>query len=223
MKKKLLIITILGTILSIAIYFYTKSDEITITALGDGLALGMTPYNIEGYSFNDYLSADYKANHQLRNYLSEFASLNKTIKELTYEIKDNKEIIIKNEKYEIQRAINEANILTIAIGMDELANKKITKQVIKDFEANFKELLNTIKILNTKKVVVLSLYKTKNMDELTISRLNAIIRDLTLSNNFIYIDINNILNNDAYYLDKNSFYINYLGHKAIYNEIKKVI
>ena len=46
----------------------------------------MTPYNIEGYSFNDYLSADYKANHQLRNYLSEFASLNKTIKELTYEI-----------------------------------------------------------------------------------------------------------------------------------------
>ena len=38
MKKKLLLITILGTILSFIIYFYTQNDEITITSLGDGLA-----------------------------------------------------------------------------------------------------------------------------------------------------------------------------------------
>lgn len=223
MKRKLIIITILGSILSILIYFYTKNDEITITALGDGLALGMTPYDIEGYSFNDYLKEDYENSHMLKNYIYEFSSRNKTIKELSYEIKENKITTIKNHKYEIQRAINEADILTIAIGMDELANKKITREVLKEFQKDYEEFLNEIKLLNTKKVIILGLYKTKTIDDLTISRLNAIIRDLALTNNFTFIDINHILNNESYYLDKSSFYINYLGHRAIYNEIKKVI
>ena len=82
MKKKIIIITILGALLSIMIYFYTRNDEIIIVSLGDGLSLGMTPYNIEGYSFNDYLQEDYKKTHKLKKYIYEFAGANKTIKEL---------------------------------------------------------------------------------------------------------------------------------------------
>ena len=55
MKKKIIAIAFLGAILSVIIYFFTQSSEITITSIGDGFSLGITPYGIEGLSFNDYL------------------------------------------------------------------------------------------------------------------------------------------------------------------------
>ena len=81
MKKKIILIALIGAILSVVIYFYTQNKEITIVALGDGLALGMTPYGIEGYSFNDYLKEDYLNKHELKAYIHEFARKGKTIKE----------------------------------------------------------------------------------------------------------------------------------------------
>ena len=48
MKKKIILIALLGGILSIIIYFFTQNSEITIVSLGDGISLGMTPYDIEG-------------------------------------------------------------------------------------------------------------------------------------------------------------------------------
>ena len=221
MKKKIIIITILAIFFSILIYFYTKKDEINIVALGDSLALGMTPYNIEGYSFNDYLKEDYKNKHKLNKYIYEFSNQKTIIKELIYEIKENKSLMIKNEKIEIQRAINEADILTIAIGMDELANDHITTKIKKEFKEDLEELLSMIKMLNKNKVVIIGHYKTKYHDNLEIAKINAIIRDISLTNNFKFIEINNILNNNNYYLDKNNYYLNYLGHKKIYEEIKK--
>ncbi|MDE5540145.1 MAG: hypothetical protein K2J20_06655 [Bacilli bacterium] len=223
MKKKLIIITLLGAIISIIIYFYTRSDEITIVALGDGLSIGMTPYDIEGYSFNDYLKEDYTNKHKLKNYYYEFAQAKCTIKELIYDIKENKSLIIKNEKVEIQRAINEADILTIAIGLDELAGNKITTSIKNEFQDNITELLSMIKMLNHNKVIVLGIYQTTNQDALTIAKINAIIRDVALSNSFTFIDITSLSANSKYFLDKKSHYINYEGHKAIYKEIKKLL
>ena len=141
MKKKLILITLLGGILSIIIYFFTQNNEITIMSIGDGLSSGETPYGIEGYSFNDYLKEDYITKHKLNHYI-EYASSNKTIKELIYEIKDNKEVTLKNEKIEIKQAINKADILTIAIGMDELASKKITNQIKNEYLHDLEELLS---------------------------------------------------------------------------------
>lgn len=219
MKNKLILITILGTIFSAIIYFYTKSDEINIVALGDGLALGMTPYNIKGYSYNDYLKEEYKNNHKLNKYY-EFASTGKTVKELIYEIKDNKTINISNEKIEIQRAINEANILTINIGMDELSEDKITSSIIKEYKEDIEELLSMIKMLNNKKVIVLGLYTIKKQELLNINKINAIINEACISNNFTFIDISSILTDNNYYFTKDSYYINYIGNKEIYNKLK---
>jgi len=223
MKKKLIIIVILGTILSVIIYFYTRNDEITITAIGDGLSIGMTPYDIEGYSFNDYLKEDYIVEHKLKNYIYEFASAGMTVKDLIYDIKENKKLNIKNETIEIQRAINEADILTVAIGIDELLKIKITSRVREEFQENLKELFSMIKMLNQNKVIVIGLYNNKFQDALTTSRINAIIRDISLSNDFTFVDITDITNQKDYYLDKSSYYLNYEGHKAIYKEIKKII
>lgn len=222
MKKKLIIIVLLGGILSVIIYFYTKNDEINITAIGDGLSNGMTPYNIEGYSFNDYLKEDYTTSHKLKNYIYEFASAGITTKELIYDIKENKELTIKNELMEIQRAINEADILTIAIGMDEIMNTKLTREAINEFKNNLKELFGMIKMLNQNKIFIIGLYENKFKDALTINKINAIIRDTALTNGFIFVDITKIAKPE-YFLTNDSYYLNYNGHKAIYKEIKKII
>ena len=220
MKKKIITIALLGAILSVIIYFFTQNSEITIVSIGDGISSGMTSYGIEGYSFNDYLKEDYSTKHELKEYI-EYAIPNKTVKELIYEIKENKSIVKKEEQIEIKQAINKADILTIAIGMDELANIKITNQIKNEYLHDLEELLSMIKMLNGKKVIILSLYSWGKNDLLTIEKLNASLRDITLTNNFIFIDINKILMPEKYYLSQDSYYINYLGHKAIYEELKK--
>ena len=55
----------------------------------------------------------------------------------------------------------------------------------------------------------------------SIEKLNTIIRIEAEKNNFTFIDITNLINKKEYYLDDKSYYINYEGHKAIYNELKK--
>ena len=220
MKKKIIIITLFGSILSIIIYFYTRKEEINIVSLGDGISIGMTPYNIEGYSYNDYLKNTYDNIHKLNKYY-EFGSFGKTARELIYEIKENKTKSFKEDKIEIQRAINEADILTISIGMDELSEDKITKQMILEYEDDIKELFSMINMLNNKEVFIIGLYTIKKEELASIERLNAILREEAMNNNFIFIDITNIVNKKEYYLDSKSYYINYQGHLAIYNEIKK--
>ena len=210
MKKKIILSALLGSILSIIIYFYTRKEEINIVSLGDGISIGMTPYNIEGYSYNDYLKNYYENVHKLNKYY-EFGSFGKTARELIYEIKENKTKSFQDAKIEIQRAINEADILTLSIGMDELSEDKITKEMINDYKTDIKELFKTIKKLNNKKVFVISLYTIKKEELSSIEKLNALIREESERNNFIFID----------YLDPKSYYLNYHGHLAIYNEIKK--
>ncbi len=222
MKKKIILIALIGSILSVIIYFFTKTDEKTIMALGDGLAQGMTAYDIEGKSYNDYLKEDYENNHKLKRYY-EYAKSNITVKELINDIKNNKIILYKESDIEIQHAINEADILTITIGIDELENKKITSEVRREFKNDIEELFSMIHLLNQNKVIVLGLYKTKSIDYLTLEKINAIIRDIALSNNFTYIDINPLLDKEEFYLVKSNYYINYLGHKEIYKAIKKSI
>ena len=107
--------------------------------------------------------------------------------------------------------------------MDELANIKITNKIKNEYLHDLAELLSMIKMLNGKKVIVISLYTWGKNDLLTIEKLNAGIRDIALSNGFLFVDINKILMNKDYYLSADSYYINYLGHKSIYEELKKVL
>lgn len=220
MKKKIILIGLIGAIISVIIYFYTRNNEINIVSLGDGISIGMTPYNISGFSYNDYLKRNYQEINRLNNYY-EFGSFGKTVKELIYEIKENKTYKIKDEDIEIKRAINEADILTISIGMDELSEDKITKEIILDYESDIKELLSIIRVLNNKQVFVIGLFTINNSELLNIEKLNTITKIEANKNNFTFIDISHIINKKEYYLDPKSYYINYQGHFAIYNELKK--
>lgn len=220
MRKEVYPIAIIGAILSIIIYFLTVNNDINLVAIGDSLANGSTAYNIKGYSFNDYLKNDYKDKHILKNYY-EYTHDNKTVKELIYEIKENKKL--DNSNIELKQAINEADILTVAIGLDEMTKIKLTKANLNEFQHDFLELSSMIKMLNNKKVIIVGVYKTSNNDILNIARINAIIRDIALDNDFIFVDIDSYLNDKKYFFDEKSRELNYLGHEVIYNEIKKCL
>ena len=98
-----------------------------------------------------------------------------------------------------------------------------TSKIKNEYLHDLEELFSMINLLNKNKVVIISLYTWGKNDLLTIEKLNASVRDIALTNNFEFVDINKILMNEEYFFQKNSYYINYLGHKRIYEEIKKVL
>lgn len=55
-RYKLILIIVLGAILTFIINSLRVSSKTNFMAIGDGLSVGMTPYNVAGTSFNDYLA-----------------------------------------------------------------------------------------------------------------------------------------------------------------------
>ncbi len=54
-RYKLLLIILIGAILTIFINSLRVTSKTNLTSIGDGFSIGMTPYNVAGTSFNDYL------------------------------------------------------------------------------------------------------------------------------------------------------------------------
>ena len=55
-RYKLILIIVLGAILTFIINSLRVSSKTNFMAIGDGFSVGMTPYNVAGTSFNDYLA-----------------------------------------------------------------------------------------------------------------------------------------------------------------------
>ena len=53
LKYKIFIIVFIGTIFTIFISSKTMDQKVTVVAIGDGLSLGMTSYDMVGVSYND--------------------------------------------------------------------------------------------------------------------------------------------------------------------------
>ena len=54
-RYKLLLIILIGGALTFLINTTQVKSKIDLVSIGDGLSLGMTPYNVAGNSFNDYI------------------------------------------------------------------------------------------------------------------------------------------------------------------------
>jgi len=121
MKKKLILICIIGVLAIIAIYYVTINNKVKLLALGDGLASGMTAYNVNGYSYNDYLKDYYKEKNHLQSYNNSFSQENLTTLNFLNLLKTNISNNINNKEVTIQQAISSSNVIILAIGLDELA------------------------------------------------------------------------------------------------------
>lgn len=215
---KVILILLIGFILTIIIYYYTIPKNLNYLALGDGIASGENAYLIDGNSYNDYFNEEqYK---KIKNYNADFSKKNYKLKELIDDIKNNNQI---KGKY-IEQLIHNSNIITIAIGMDELAKFSVTDKLDQDYIKNFlnsyDNLLYLIRKLNDKEVIILGLYRANNLKESDIILINSQLKDIAKKYNSKYIDISELLKDKSYFLKDNSYYFDYNAHYKIYQMLK---
>ncbi len=214
MKRQIIITIILSTILALIIYKITNHEEINIVTLGDSLSIGMTAYHVTGYSFNDYLRDYYEENSILREYITEFAKEDETTKNLLTKIANNEKL--ESHNLTIQQAIGKANILTISIGMDELNNQKNLKSKhIEQYLKNMEKLITQIRNFNKKEIIVLGLYKTTNISEIQITKINQKLQEIAENNQAKFINIREVEKKKEFYFEPQKYELNYKGHRFI--------
>ena len=223
MKYKILIILILGTIITSIIYFNVDHSKQTILALGDGLSYGMTAYHVEGYDFNDYLVEYINKDGKLNKYYRFFNETDETVESLITKINSN--ILNLDKHTRIKHAIKDADLITIALGMDELNNYALKNNLgstkINGFLKKYDELLKLITSLNHKKILIISMYPSQLISMTKVQKINNKIQELCQKYKVVFIDISKISNNKEYFALEKSYYPNYKGQKYIFDIIEK--
>jgi lysophospholipase L1-like esterase len=216
-RYQLLLIILIGSLLTLLINALTPSKQKTLVALGDSLSIGTTAYNTIGTSFNDYLKEE--LNYSLYNY--EYAIDNLTIEDLNNYIKNN--YTGKKTGTPIKQTLEDASLITIAIGMDELSYKvnetDFNTDIIANFLNEYESLLLSIRKFYNDKIIVIGLYPTDTLSKSDILDINKNLNMLCSKYNAIFIDIFDLSLNQDYFLKKNSYHLNYLAHQKITNLI----
>lgn len=225
MKKKLCIIILIGVFFTFFIYQKYKNTDIYFISLGDGLASGMTPYNVDGYNYNDYIRDYLEKEHKLEEYISAFSRENQTVENLITKIEDNYKLEEKN--ITIQQAIAKSKLITIGIGIDELANNSLKQNIptkeIEDYKKDMEKLVHLIRNFNDGKIYLLGLYKAYNMEEEELLDINDFLKNISKKYHLEYIDISEVTKNSDYFLQNESYYMNYKGHKDIATKILQTL
>lgn len=224
MKYKILIILILGTIITSFIYFHVDKSKQNLLALGDGISTGMTAYHVEGYDFNDYFVEYLNENNQLDTYYRLFNETDETVSNLINKINNN--ITSMDTNIKIKQAIKEADIITIALGMDELNNyaakNNLGSTKMNGFINKYQELLTYLRSLNNKKIYVISLYPSKLINSTKIDKINKELKTICEKNAINFIDISNMNQGKEFFSVPNNYYTNYKGQKYIFEKIKSI-
>lgn len=224
MKYKILIILILGTIITSFIYFHVDKSKQNLLALGDGISTGMTAYHVEGYDFNDYFVDYLNENNQLENYYRGFNETDETVSNLITKINNNITSMDTNTK--LKQAIKEADIITIALGMDELNNyaakNNLGSTKINGFINKYQELLTYLRSINDKKIYVIGLYPSKLINSTKIDKINKELKTICEQNTIDFIDISKMHQEKEFFPIQNNYYTNYKGQKYIFEEIKNM-
>ena len=226
MKKKIILIVIIATITTIIIYNIFKTEKISFLALGDGVASGMTNYNIEGYSFNDYLRDYLKEQEMLESYIRDFVKKGSRVEDVVTALESNSEIEIKNTKITIMQAIANSNLITIAVGTDELvANTGLTSdaELINSISAQMKLLIEKIRSFSSKKIIIVGLYYSPLYENSVVDKINDNYQIIANNNECIFLDSKEKLMSSSYFLSEKTHYINYKGHEVISAQIISAI
>ncbi len=202
MAKKLFVIVLIGFIITFLLYCILYNTKKDFLAIGDSLAYGLTPYELKGYSFNDYIKESYKSN--IKSYNDSYAIPNMSSRELLDLIITNNKL--PENKFTIKQLIEQAEILTIAIGIDEINNK----QNISLYLYNMDKILEQITYINKNKITLIGLYSPNNK----IKDINNSLNNIAIKYKTNFLNIAE-LENDLYKYKENSYYLNLKGHEKI--------
>ena len=215
MKKVFLIL-----ILFLSCYFiYNKTidNKLYYITIGDSLSKGTNEYGVVSYGYNDYIK-DYLKNN---NFLKEY---NKTFTDDDYQVADIVRIIEYNENknnYSLNRLIKKADIITISLGMNELyykldKNNENFYTYIDNMIKNYSKLLDYINNFHHYKVFILGYYNILGNSNDIFEYANHKLKEICNKNNYIYIDLSKIFNNNPNYFSKlDSFIPNIRGYEKI--------
>lgn len=219
MKRKLLKLLILTTIVSICvfiIYVFTKQDKINIVTLGD---------NSDYYSYiENYL----KNNNKLGTY-STYTKTDETIDSLNTRV---------NTTASIKKDLREAKFVIISVGLNDFYNKRIDinthnildiKDSIIDLFPKLDKLFNDIRKYAKYDVVLIGYYNPQpflfNTNTLELDVLfmyiDSMVKDISKKYDIKYIPLYELFKNNNYI--SNDIYPNSNGNKAISNEIIKYV
>ena len=220
-RYKLILIIVLGAILTFIINSLRVSSKTNFMAIGDGLSVGMTPYNVAGTSFNDYLAEKLENKKRLGIYNHEFSYSHETIHELNEHLNNNR--IGKNSRTPIKQIIAKSNYITIAIGIDEFASKSLTEKITTETIDNYINEMNTF-LKNTREfyndsIVVLGVYPANKFNKKDAIEVNSKLKILCGKYNALFLDVLAFSLHDEYYLEKSSYYMNYKAHQEIAKEL----
>lgn len=216
-KYKLILIILLCSILTFLIYYFSKEEKLNIVAIGDGIASGEISYGIDGISYNDYLKDFYEGKNLLKSFNNKHAYKNYKLSEFLYDLKSN--INDEDEMLYIKQILHNANIITIAFGEEELSKLSITNDLnintIKEYIKTYDELIYVIKDISDAKLILIGYYENKYLNKSNTIILNSELSNIASKYNLIFININDLMNNNNYFLDDNKMYFNYKAHKTI--------
>lgn len=199
--KKIIIITLISFLLSLVIFKMNYKPEFHLRTLGDSISLGTSFYNNHIYNYNDYLYDKLKNKKPNITYKTYYSKNNMTSLELLLKLKQN----YQDYDESIIQYISKANILTIAIGMDEIQDyDHIT------YLNNIEEIFKIIRYYNHHDIYFISLFNT---DNIKVNEINKELKNKCSKYNINYVDIEDIALNKKYIYKET--YLTTKGHKYI--------
>lgn len=224
MKKKLFIF-LLCCLAIFLIYKLTYEEKIDYLALGDGLALGQTYYGTVGYGYTDYIADYLKKEKKLKSYDKNFSKKELSVKELINNINDNEYIIKDGDTLYIDKAIADAEIITLSIGNNEISDiNKYVKNLIEGIPKidtlflDIEELINLIRKYNNDcEIYLIGFYSygNDNNDEL-VEYSNKKFSELCNNNKIKFVKISDLFKDNIKFLPNSmQNYPTNLGYKEI--------
>ncbi len=228
MKKIIIIFSVIIT-LTFIIYKANANNLIDYMSIGDSFDLGINSYGNNTYSYRDYLKNYLNNNNLLHNTSFYYSKTNYKIEELLNDIKINKEIIYNDKTYNIKKELREADLITIAIGLDELVsiieNDNITSDIyikVDKFIKNMEELVNNIQKISSSNIILIGYYNPYLNRNKDLGRLFAYINDkyrkIAKTYKITYVDIYNTITSD-YLPNSKDYHLNSKGYLKIASKI----
>jgi len=207
MKKILLLILTLFLFLSCyIIYQMTENETLNYVLVGDDLV--NNPYIIKNNNYkNSFVNNDYRIIDLLRI------------------IKYNEELVINDKMVSIHQQLMEADVLVMAIGMNEIYYKldsstKNKYAYINKLIYNLKELFKLINKYDYKKIYFIAYYNNNWQHKELFNYLNTSVKRIVKDYNICFVDIEKIANGQGQDNEKSDILeLNDDGYKKIYNFI----
>lgn len=228
-KMRLLVIIILISL--ITIFKYTNHNNITYISLGDGYSKGKNSFGINEYGYSDYLKDKMIEDKKLKSYINVYTSETMSIEELKNNILNNQKNVIGKQKIYLKEQLQEADIITLSVGINDLKYKimleenmdyKKNNKIINDTEREYDNLIKEIRKYYKKEIYVIG-YPNNVTDSYYLS---IAIRQF---NNYLenhkevnYISVKELeYEKNRYFLNPKSNYYSRDGYSLIADKIYK--